>query len=891
MSIRWGFWLGLTLLWCVSGGMAALSGRTGGPPGQKASTVPSSTPAAPADFFRQHVRPLLEARCFTCHGEKTQMSGLRLDSREAALKGGTHGPALVPGQPEKSPLIRAIHHTGKLKMPPSGKLNDAEIAILTNWVKAGAPFPKDEAAPFHPSSFRLHPSGHWSFQPVRRPRIPAVKNKQWVKTPIDAFVLAELEKRGLKPSPYADRRTLIRRVSFDLTGLPPTPEEVDEFLADRSPDAWAKVVDRLLASKQYGERMALEWLDLARYADTDGYHDDTDRSMWAFRDYVINSFNKNKPFNQFTIEQLAGDLLVEEMRKRGTGGAVQGNGEMRKWGNEGAISSFPHFLISPADEREALIGSAFNRCGPTSSEGGAIPEEYMAKYAVDRVNTTASVWMGLTVQCSECHNHKYDPITTKEYYQLFAFFNQVPEQVLYRGADAPPVIAIPTPEQQAKLDELGRQITALEAEAKTRPDAPDPKAETARVGEAAKKLEEVKKVRVAVERMTKLRIMADVPERRPTHVLVRGDYRNHGEVVQPGVPAVLGALPADMKPNRLALATWLVDPRNPVTARVTVNRFWQMIFGKGIVKTSEDFGARGEPPSHPELLDWLASYFVEGNEEMGKRGNEAAISSFPHFPISSRKPWDTKALLRLIVTSAAYQQSSRVAPGLLARDPENRLLTRGPRFRLSAEAIRDNALAISGLLDRDRAAGGPSVRPYQPGDLWRELSSGDQKEKSYVQDHGPDLYRRGLYVFWKRSILYPSFAVYDAPKREVCVIRRPITNTPLQAFASLNDVTYMEAARVFAQRILQKGGVTVDARLTYAMRTALARPPTSRERQALANLYQATLENYRQDSKAALKLVSTGEWPRPQDLDVSEHAAWTCVCNAILNLDETITKE
>jgi mono/diheme cytochrome c family protein len=807
----------LVLVGCWAGFLAFALGtvRAGAEP----AAVPAPVAPAPEAQFEKQVRPLLAQHCLSCHGDKAQLSGLRLDTREGALKGGKNGPALVPGQPEKSLLLQAVQYGGKLKMPPTGRLKDDEIAVLTQWVKAGAPFGSAKAAA---ASSQL-----WALSPVKRPLVPAVKNKAWVKNPVDAFVLAELERRGLKPSPFADRTTLIRRVSLDLIGLPPTPEEVDAFLNDRSPDAYGKVVDRLLASPHYGERMALLWLDLARYADSDGYHDDTTRLMWRFRDYVINSFNSNKPFNQFTVEQLAGDLL-------------------------------------PNATLEQKTASAFNRCGPTSSEGGAIPEEVLNNYAVDRVNTTGGVWLGLTVQCAQCHDHKFDPITAKDYYQLSAFFNQVPEEALYRGTDAPPTLLIPTPEQQTRLDELGRQITALEGELKSC--APPAPPDMAKAAELTKKLDEAKKARAEIERTARLRVMADVPQRRPTYLLRRGDYRTRGEEVQPGVVAALGALPQGVKPDRLALAAWIIDPKNPLPARVTVNRFWQTFWGRGIVKTSEDFGTRGERPSHPELLDWLADEFV-------------------------RSGWDVKHVVRLMVTGAAYQQSSRVTKELLARDPDNRLLTRGPRFRLPAELIRDNALAISGLLDRDRAPGGPSVKPYQPGDLWRELSAGDQAEKSYVQDHGPDLYRRGLYTFWKRSILYPGFAVFDAPKREVITCRRLATNTPLQAFVTLNDTTYLEAARVLAQRVLQNGGGTPETRLGYAMRLALGRLPTPKERQVLTLLYQDTLSQYRQDREAALKLASVGEAPRPKELDSGEHAAWTCVCNAILNLDETITKE
>ena len=784
---------------------------------------------------------ILEKRCVSCHGERSPAGGLRLDSRDGLMRGGNRGASIFPGHAARSVLNEAVQYVGSLKMPPAGKLPDAEAAVLAQWVDAGAPWPAGMTS-----------RGFWAFQPVKRPAVPAVRQKGWVKNPVDAFVLATLERRGWKPSPYADRRTLIRRVTLDLTGLPPTPEEVDAFLADRSPRAYEKVVDRLLASPHYGERMAQHWLDLARYADSDGYHDDTTRLMWKYRDYVIRSFNQNKPFDQFTVEQLAGDLV-------------------------------------PNATTEQKIGSAFNRLGPTSSEGGAIPEEYLAKYAVDRVTTTGDVWLGLTVQCAECHDHKYDPISSKEFYQLFAFFDQVPEPALYRGTDAPPTILVPSPEEQTKLDKLAGEVAAAELELKPRPDAPDAKAETARQAEAKKRVDALKGQRAEVERDARIRISADAPQRHPTYILLRGDYRNHGEEVRPAVPAVLGSLPSDDKPNRLTLAKWLVDPKNPLPARVTVNRLWQMLFGRGLVKSADDFGVRGDQPSHPELLDWLATNFVAGVGPSASGVEEAAPKAQGLTP--NAHPWDLKAILRLMVTSATYQQASRATPAQLTADPDNQYLARGARMRLAAEFIRDNALAISGLLDRQRSVGGPSVKPYQPGDLWRELSSGDQEAKSYVQDHGPDLYRRGLYTFWKRSILYPSFAVFDAPKRETCTIRRPVTNTPLQAFVTLNDKTFMEAARVFAQRVLQHGGTSPDARVDYAMRVALSRPATPAERRSLTSLYADALREYRAHPDAAQKLVSVGESARPSDLDVSEHAAWTCVCNAILNLDETLTKE
>ncbi len=785
---------------------------------------PAAAPSGGPGRFARVVRPLLVAKCFACHADNVALSGLRLDSRAGMLKGGQRGAAINPGHPETSLLLRAVRHEGALKMPPEGRLSAAEIAALTEWIRTGAAW---DGAPV--GDGRL-----WALAPLTRPAPPEVRTRGWVRTPVDNFVLARLERERLRPAPYADRRTLIRRVTFDLTGLPPTPEEVDAFLADRAPGAWERVVDRLFADPHYGERMAQHWLDLARYADSDGYHDDTTRLMWRYRDYVIGAFNRNKPFDQFTIEQLAGDLL-------------------------------PNATV------EQRTASAFNRCGPTTSEGGAVPEEVLARYASERANTAGQVWLGLTVQCAECHDHKYDPITTRDYYQLTAFFNQVPEQALYRGTDAPPTLLIATPEQQKLLDEHTAQITALEEEIKAEGGVAGTGAmvspeEKARREARTKRLNDLKAARTRIDREARLRVMADVPERRPTHILLRGDYRNKGAEVQPGTPSVLGAPAAGGPANRLSLAKWLVNSGNPLPARVTVNRFWQMLFGAGLSRSSDDLGMRGEKPSHPELLDYLGSDFIANH-------------------------WDVKRLLRSIVLSATYQQSSRTTAALRVRDPQNRLLARGPRFRLPAEFIRDNALAIAGLLDRARAPGGPSVKPYQPGDLWRELSAGDDAGKSYIQDHGPDLYRRGLYTFWKRSILYPSFAVFDAPKREVCAGQRPITNTPLQAFATLNDVTYVEAARVFAARIIQQGGVGFGPRLDYAYRVVLARPPNAREQDVMERLFRQARERYGADPAAAKELLTAGEAPQVTDLDLPEHSAWTCVANALLNLDETVTKE
>jgi hypothetical protein len=766
----------------------------------------------PIDFNRE-IRPILSEYCLRCHGPDAEAreAGLRLDQRHSALSElGSGAVAIVPGNIQQSELARRItSEDDGVRMPPPelGKRpTSEEIALVVKWIDQGAVWAE-----------------HWAFVTPERPPLPEVNSSQWKRNPIDRFILARLEKERLSPSPEADKATLLRRVSLDLTGLPPTIEELNAFMSDDSADAYDKVVDRLLASPHYGERMAVPWLDVARYADSDGYHDDTPRVIYQFRDYVLEAFNSNKPFDQFTVEQLAGDLL-------------------------------------PNATLEQKIASAFHRLGPTTSEVGADANEYLAKYAVDRVNTTATAWLGLTLNCAECHDHKYDPFTTKEFYSLFAFFNQVPEQALYRGSNAPPTIRTPNREQQARLAQFEAEIEALSNQAKTALEMVDDEQAQKLSGQIAAKLKEREEYEKSIP---EIRVMADVPERRPTRILVRGDYRNFGKEVQPGVPAILGSLSTDTPPNRLALARWLVDPNHPLTARVAVNRFWQMVFGTGLVKTTEDFGVRGERPSHPELLNWLACEFIESG-------------------------WDVKHLMRLIVTSSAYRQSSRISPELLSRDPENRLLARGARFRLSAELVRDNALAISGLLNRQ--IGGPSVKPYQPGDLWREFAYGDDPNKTYVQDHGPELYRRGMYTFWKRSVLYPALMTFDAPKREVCTVQRSTTNTPLQALVTLNDVTYVEAARVFAQRLIQESVADPNARIEFAFKVALSRPPSAEELEVMRSLFDDTCNAYRDDAAAAEALISIGEFPGANS-DFPEHAAWTCVCNAILNLDETLTKE
>jgi hypothetical protein len=1028
--------------------------------------------------FDRDIRPILSDNCFQCHGpdEQQRMAKLRLDTKEGAfVKPGV----IIPGDAANSRLFKRISSANPAAvMPPpqtGHKLTEQQIALFKRWIEEGAQW-----------------NEHWAFVPPKRPDLPPVKNAAWPRNPIDHFILARLEREGLQPSPEADKATWLRRVSLDLTGLPPTPAEVDALLADKSTDAYAKVVDRLLASPHYGERMALPWLDLARYADTHGYHIDSHRDMWPWRDWLIKSFNQNQRFDQFTLEQLAGDLL-------------------------------------PNATLEQQIAAGFNRNHMINFEGGAIPEEYLNEYVVDRVETTATTWLGLTMGCARCHSHKYDPLSQKEFYQFYAFFNNVAEQGLDgRVGNARPFLSLPTEEQKLKQAALVKAISEHEAALGDKQIAPLQEAwekellgklavaptqgliahydfdgslsdssgryqhgrtakgdptfgpgivsravsldnqtelrfgnvgaferdkpftfavwlrpslgrintlafqkisdETTRRGyellfeqtrlidiqrwagqlrfrltadvsgdalqvrtkqvlnnnewrhlaltydgsgkaaglhiyldgqrqdleilqdklqgspkndaelmigtkiadkgygggiddlrlykralSAAElehlavhypiqtilsgvsgkrtkeegdrlrehfltrvapasirqqyaELKDLRKQKTAFDKtIVNTMTMQELGKPRDTFVLARGDYRNKTDKVAPGVPAVLPPLPQGVPANRLALAKWLVDPQHPLTARVAVNRFWQMYFGFGLVKTVEDFGSQGEPPVNQELLDWLATEFI-------------------------RTGWDVKAMQRLIVTSATYRQASKVTPELRERDPENRLLARGPRFRLPAELVRDNALAVSGLLKP--VIGGPSVLPYQPPGLWEEMAFGDGfSRQTYEQDHGEALYRRSLYTFWKRTVPPAALATFDAPDREKCVARRVVTNTPLQALVTLNDPTYVEAARALAERTLHEGGKETNRRLAYAFRLATARQPAAPELKVLRELLTQQLATYRGNPQAAAKLLQVGELKFDSKLDQAELAAWTVLANTLLNLDETVTKQ
>lgn len=1006
---------------------------------------------AKVDFGKQ-VRQILSNNCFTCHGPDVaeRKGDFRLDERESAISEAESGARpIVPGNAKASEIIARITSTDPdLVMPPpetKRSLSDADKQILARWIDEGADY-----------------SQHWSFLPPQRPPLPAVKDAAWARTPIDHFILARLEAEGLRPSPEATKTQLIRRVTLDLTGLPPTLQEVDAFLKDGSPKAYEKVVDRLLESPHYGERMAVDWLDAARFADTHGFHIDAGRDMTRWREWVIDAFNQNLPFDQFTIEQLAGDLL-------------------------------------PNATLEQKVASGFNRNHMINFEGGAIAEEYHNAYIIDRVNTTSTVWLGLTVACSQCHDHKYDPLTQKEYYQLYAFFYNVPENGLDGSkGNAAPLLKAPTRHQQRELDALTSEVKALEAqlaqpsaevdaeqlawektardeasvawiaidpaEMRSKGNATFTKADdkTITVGgsnagaeryfltaevdlreitairletgvdpklngqgpgrssngnvvltdvkvklgkeeqklsaaaadfsqqefpignaidseprsgwaiypevgkphaaifELAKPISSDKPVKLTVElsfesqfsqhqlgvfrlaatsakdprggnklpdgvlqalavessqrnadqkalitrhfreqvstRLANVRkaladtkarlgeldgqipttmVMQEMSSPRTTHVRVRGAYDKRGEQVSPATPAVLPPLASDAPRNRLGLAQWLVAPQHPLTSRVIVNRYWQLVFGTGLVKTVEDLGTQGELPSHPELLDYLAVEFMDP-----QRTTDGSL-----------RGWDVKGLMRMLVTSSTYRQSARVSAELLARDPENRLLARGPRHRLQAEFLRDQALAVSGLLNRQ--IGGKSVSPYQPPGLWSELASRNDGKKwtaqEYQQDHGADLYRRTMYTFWKRTSPPPQLATFDAPDRETCTVRRARTNTPLQALILLNDPTYVEASRKLAERMMKEGGATPAERIAFAFTLATARQPSEREAAVLQRVYDQQLAKY-QATDAAKELLSVGEAPADNQLDPAQLASYAMVASVILNLDETVTK-
>lgn len=745
------------------------------------------------DFHRE-IRPILADVCYQCHGpdDAARQSELRLDKKESTFADLGGYRAIVPGKPDASELIRRItSDDDALRMPPPGssrELTRDQIAKLTRWIAEGADWPD---------------SGHWAFIPPRRPALPAVKDASWPRNPIDHFILARLEREGLAPADQADRTTLIRRVTLDLTGLPPTLDEIDAFLADNAPDAYERLVDRLLASPRYGEHMALPWLEAARYADTDGYQNDRLRYMWIWRDWVIRALNANMPFDQFTIEQLAGDLLPDRTLYQ-------------------------------------QIATGFNRNHRINSEAGSIPAEFHVEYVVDRVNTTGTIWLGLTIRCARCHDHKYDPISQREYYQLFAYFNNVAEWGLGpNNGNSPPFIPVPKSwpnlaanERKAIVPKPFKLKTSQGAVQRPNPGGPET-----------------------------VMVMHERDDPRPTYLLERGAYDqpDKSEVLAPGVPQSLGRIPDGFPSNRLGLARWLVDPSNPLTARVIVNRYWQLFFGTGLVKTSENFGIQGESPSHPQLLDWLATEFL-------------------------RREWNVKAMHRLIVTSATYRQSSRASAELQERDPENRLLARGSRLRLTGHALRDQALAISGLLIEE--IGGPPVKPYMPPGLWKSISN-----NKYKQDHGKKLYRRSLYTYWRRTIPPPTMQTFGAALRETCIVRRSQSTTPLQALTLMNNITFVEASRCLAERMMLEGGSDPRTRLAYGFRAATGRLPNDGETEVLVAAFDSFLARFQLDPAAAKELLGVGESAADPQRDPAELAAFAMAAGTILNLDETITRE
>lgn len=832
------------------------------------AAAPASAAGGALVDYSRDVRPILSNNCFYCHGQDPshRKGRLRLDTAEGQAKEGV----IVAGKPNESELIARILSTDEdEQMPPrdsNKSLTGEQKDILRRWIAEGAKF-----------------SNHWAFAAPHRPPVPAA-GKGWARNPIDRFVAANHAVQQLAPSAEAPPATLARRVALELTGLPLTTAQLDTFLSDRAPGAYERLVDRLLASPRYGEHIAMTWLDLARYADTNGYQMDAYRMNWPWRDWVVRQFNANQPFDRFTAEQLAGDLL-------------------------------------PMPTQDQLIATAFNRNHMLNAEGGTIPEENRTKNVFDRVETVSTAFLGLTLQCAQCHDHKFDPLTQKDYFSMYALFNQLSEpggvnkrfvKKLYSdGYDnlymvESPYITLETPAQKILLERatkarvdaekvfdekraefhpafarwvqemrdtpalIGERLTLeLDRRAVSAANLDNYKdgntrrlldafflvSTNAQWGAYKQSLEAAKVAEEEVMRtIPHVMVMRDDKPRK-TFVLDRGNYETPTDEVAPNVPGALPPLPPGVKADRRALARWLVAPEHPLMARVTVNRFWQQLFGRGLVKTSEDFGLQGELPSNPQLLDWLAVEFRESG-------------------------WDVKHLMRLMVTSATYRQASAVTPALLERDPDNAHLARGPRFRLDSRVLRDQSLFLAGLLVEK--VGGEPVMPYQPPGVWEDMSFG---KNQYFQGKGEDLYRRSLYTFWRRSVAPTSF--FDVPARQVCSVKPMRTSTPLHALTLLNDITYVEAARVWAENLYPEPGDA--ARLNQAFRAATARAPENRE---LAQL-QRTLGQARAHFAArpgdAAKLASAGESPRATTLDPVEHAAWTTICLLLLNLDETLS--
>jgi hypothetical protein len=788
--------------------------------------------SAPAkvDFIRD-IQPIFKAACLKCHGAEKPKGQFRLDSRLHAFKGGIAGKAILPGKGSESLLIKLLLESDpEERMPRKAEpLSKAQIDLLRAWIDQGAVWPES-------ASVEAAPIQHWAYVKPSRPAVPSVKDPSRVRNPIDAFLLARLEKEGLGFAPEAPKETLIRRVTLDLIGLPPTLAEIDAFVADARPDAYERLVDGLLASPRYGERWARPWLDLARYADTNGFNFDSRRTMWKYRDWVIDALNKDMPFNRFTIEQIAGDLL-------------------------------------PDPTMSQRIATGFHRNTMTNEEGGTDPEEARWETLIDRVNTTSAVWLGTTFACAQCHNHKYDPFTQKEFYQFLAFFESCEE----------PKIELLTPEQEAKRKELRARIAKEEDELK-KANLPEHVAKALKI--AIEKRSNTQRNDVVIfcrsqapadlkpltgpllELYAELDtldvgtalVLREKPNTPPTtYFRIKGGFVNKGEKVHAGVPASLPPIPDGKPANRLGLAYWLVDERNPLTPRVVVNRFWGEFFGRPIVESPEDFGTQSLPPVHPQLLDWLAVEFMSNG-------------------------WSMKAIHRTIATSGAYRQSSKMTRATFERDPYNRLLARGPRFRMEAEMIRDAMLSASGLLSSK--IGGPSVFPLQA-DTSGVIAI-NKVDTAWAPSPGEDRYRRGLYTHWRRTAPFAAFSVFDAPSRENCSVRRPRTNTPLQALAALNDPAFFDAARGLALRLLKEGPADDAGRIELGFRLCTSRRPRTDEVHLLAAELQRQTDHFRKHPDAA-KAVFKGHGETPSEPVAA--AAWTIVANILINLDETLTKE
>ena len=802
----------------------------------------------PVQMFEQKIRPVLTAKCQLCHNEQLKTSGLSLVSRESVLQGGKRGPAVIPNQPEDSLLLAAIEAGGALQMPPTGALSPNQVASFRTWITNGAVW--GENARKQANVMTL-----WSFQPIRRIEPPKVHQTDWVHNPIDNFILARLEQEGLMPSPEADRRTLIRRLSLDLTGLLPTPGDVQSFVGDDQSGAYERLVDHLLDSPHYGERWGRHWLDIARYADTNGYSIDGPRSIWRYRDWVIQALNGDMPFDQFVIEQLAGDLLPE-----------------------------------PTESQ--LVATGFHRNTMINQEGGIDFEQYRVEAVVDRVSTTSAAFMGLTLGCARCHDHKFDPISQREFYQMYAFFNNIDEldgnrsETESRKNMMHPLLEIGSPADFAKrnaikqrIEELESGLTeyqiALESDWDTHyPFGDDSAVERAREiveiprnkrssiqQEVLKRFltgrdEKFKTTQESILALSKeipkidwTMIMRELPEPREAYIHVQGDFTRKGEPVSPNTLEGLPALPPYAPRNRLGLAQWLVSGKNPLPQRVTMNRIWQRYFGLGIVETESDFGSQGSAPSHPELLDWLASEFVE-------RG------------------WSLKQMHRLIVLSATYRQSSTYRPDATATDSSNRLLARQNRLRLEAEIIRDAALSASGLLAD--TVGGPSVYPPQP----EGAGQFTQVDRQWKADEGPDRFRRGMYTFFIRSAAHPGLALFDSPNAQETVTRRNRSNTPLQALTLLNDDSQTEFADGLAQRIIASSS-SMDSRINNAFEICLSRPPRKAEQERMQQFVGQMKQDFEVDTQAAQSFSSAS----------AETAAWTAMARVMLNLDEFVTRQ